>query len=186
MRRKLFSAVSLLSLLPFVVVAVLWVRSLMVADLIRIGLKPSKEVCILSQKGAVQVRIAVFALGNSGGLTHQTLNPADFLGVLLQDVPMEFASVFGQHHWAIKLNYNEGQFSGIHGSLAPDFKYWLLVVPYWVVLAPAAIISLRVVLRKRHFIKVGCGNCSYNLTGNVSGVCPECGTAVPAKAEARA
>jgi predicted RNA-binding Zn-ribbon protein involved in translation (DUF1610 family) len=26
-------------------------------------------------------------------------------------------------------------------------------------------------------------HCGYNLTGNVSGVCPECGTAVPARAE---
>ena len=24
----------------------------------------------------------------------------------------------------------------------------------------------------------GCSHCSYNLTGNVSGVCPECGTAI--------
>ena len=24
-----------------------------------------------------------------------------------------------------------------------------------------------------------CRNCRYNLTGNVSGVCPECGTEVP-------
>ena len=24
-----------------------------------------------------------------------------------------------------------------------------------------------------------CGNCGYNLTGNVSGVCPECGTPIP-------
>ena len=24
-----------------------------------------------------------------------------------------------------------------------------------------------------------CANCGYNLTGNVSGVCPECGTEIP-------
>jgi hypothetical protein len=32
----------------------------------------------------------------------------------------------------------------------------------------------------------GCPTCSYNLTGNTSGVCPECGTAVAPKAEAKA
>jgi hypothetical protein len=31
-----------------------------------------------------------------------------------------------------------------------------------------------------------CVSCGYNLTGNTSGVCPECGTTVPRKAEARA
>ncbi len=28
-----------------------------------------------------------------------------------------------------------------------------------------------------------CNHCGYNLTGNVSGVCPECGTALPGSAE---
>jgi hypothetical protein len=28
-----------------------------------------------------------------------------------------------------------------------------------------------------------CAACGYNLTGNASGVCPECGTAVPAEAK---
>jgi hypothetical protein len=28
-----------------------------------------------------------------------------------------------------------------------------------------------------------CGACGYNLTANTSGVCPECGTPVPAKPE---
>lgn len=32
---------------------------------------------------------------------------------------------------------------------------------------------------KRAFIPGRCTKCGYNLTGNVSGVCPECGTPVP-------
>ena len=37
-----------------------------------------------------------------------------------------------------------------------------------------------VVLYWRHRPRPGlCRNCRYNLTGNVSGVCPECGTEVP-------
>ena len=31
-----------------------------------------------------------------------------------------------------------------------------------------------------------CGRCGYDLTGNTSGVCPECGAPVPQKAEAHA
>jgi predicted Zn-ribbon and HTH transcriptional regulator len=30
-----------------------------------------------------------------------------------------------------------------------------------------------------------CRNCGYNLTGNVSGICPECGTAVAARKQSR-
>jgi hypothetical protein len=32
----------------------------------------------------------------------------------------------------------------------------------------------------------GCTRCAYNLTGNVSGSCPECGTPVPASGESKA
>jgi hypothetical protein len=34
--------------------------------------------------------------------------------------------------------------------------------------------------RRRH--KNGCPTCSYNLTGNTSGVCPECGKSIPSSA----
>jgi hypothetical protein len=51
----------------------------------------------------------------------------------------------------------------------------------WFVIAPAALIAVSAAaircLTRRH--KVGfCSRCGYDLTGNVSGVCPECGTAV--------
>jgi hypothetical protein len=37
------------------------------------------------------------------------------------------------------------------------------------------------VYRKRHTIPPGhCQTCGYSLTGNTSGICPECGTAVKA------
>jgi hypothetical protein len=36
-------------------------------------------------------------------------------------------------------------------------------------------VALRQVIRKRRLIKTGCRSCGYDLTGNTSGVCPECG-----------
>lgn len=42
-----------------------------------------------------------------------------------------------------------------------------------------AVRSVRLVRRRRATLRVGCcPRCSYDLTANVSGVCPECGTAL--------
>jgi len=36
---------------------------------------------------------------------------------------------------------------------------------------------------RRRKSRQGCASCGYNLTGNVSGVCPECGSVIPARVE---
>ena len=54
---------------------------------------------------------------------------------------------------------------------------WRLWIPVWVPFAAAAVlcvIGCRLSLRK--FRAGHCKKCGYNLTGNTSGVCPECGT----------
>ena len=61
-----------------------------------------------------------------------------------------------------------------------------VTVPDWSLLAPAcvfpAVLLVRMSLRwrNRRRSRTGrCPNCSYSLTGNVSGICPECGTPTP-------
>jgi hypothetical protein len=66
-------------------------------------------------------------------------------------------------------------------------RYSLLVFalcffPTWAV---GMAISRRIdtaLMRKliRRELGLSCGNCDYDLTGNVSGICPECGTPIPA------
>ena len=55
-------------------------------------------------------------------------------------------------------------------------------LPLWlifaVVAAPTAFLWYRDRLRRR---PGHCKNCNYNLTGNTSGICPECGTPIPEK-----
>ncbi len=57
---------------------------------------------------------------------------------------------------------------------------WKIQVPIWFLIAtvalPAILLALRTRLRR---CEPRCPACGYNLTGNVSGVCPECGAAVP-------
>jgi hypothetical protein len=43
-----------------------------------------------------------------------------------------------------------------------------------------ALVLVRVVRRYRRPKPGHCG-CGYNLTGNTTGICPECGTVVPAQ-----
>lgn len=59
---------------------------------------------------------------------------------------------------------------------------WMLTLPYWMAIAfllayPIIVVILSPSRRRRRRLKQGlCLKCGYNLTGNESGVCPECGT----------
>jgi hypothetical protein len=55
----------------------------------------------------------------------------------------------------------------------------LVVMPLWMLLVVVAVPTAVLWWRDRRRIPAGhCRQCGYNLTGNVSGRCPECGTAV--------
>jgi predicted RNA-binding Zn-ribbon protein involved in translation (DUF1610 family) len=60
---------------------------------------------------------------------------------------------------------------------------WL---PLWLPgIACAACAGVLRVTQGRTQARGMCGRCGYNLTGNVSGVCPECGTPISRSGEAR-
>jgi hypothetical protein len=53
-------------------------------------------------------------------------------------------------------------------------------LPIWILLSVVAIPTLFSFWRARKRKKPGlCQVCLYDLTGNVSGICPECGTPIP-------
>lgn len=56
-----------------------------------------------------------------------------------------------------------------------SIRSWLVSV---LMSVPLCIAFLKKVGRKRRRESIHCSKCDYNLTGNVSGVCPECGTAI--------
>lgn len=65
-------------------------------------------------------------------------------------------------------------------------RYWCVGAPYWSLALVSAGLPLRWTwarIRRRHRRSANqCARCGYNLTGNLSGVCPECGTPAPARA----
>ena len=63
---------------------------------------------------------------------------------------------------------------------------FLLTVPLWFLCTLTAILPALWLWRYRRDRRLRsdgmphCAKCDYNLTGNVSGICPECGTPIPA------
>ena len=68
----------------------------------------------------------------------------------------------------------------------PDVTDEYLRVPVWFVFLATATLPALWLWRYRRDRRLRsdgmphCAKCDYNLTGNVSGICPDCGTAVPA------
>ncbi len=64
-----------------------------------------------------------------------------------------------------------------------DRRFLFLILPFWfLTLVPlvGTIVVARAPLRSWHRRRRGCcAICAYNLTGNISGVCPECGADIP-------
>jgi hypothetical protein len=69
-----------------------------------------------------------------------------------------------------------------------NYAWAYLMFPLWVpslAFAAMSVPALRYFTRFRRMHSSGsCSTCGYNLTGNTSGVCPECGTPVSNKPEA--
>jgi hypothetical protein len=79
-----------------------------------------------------------------------------------------------------------GAWHGFLGSVhvfEPGDTSVRVLVPWWFIMVISAIMPAGLVIsrRRRRKIPAGvCAMCGYNLTGNTSGVCPECGMSVSA------
>jgi hypothetical protein len=65
--------------------------------------------------------------------------------------------------------------------IQPTWSMTFTMHPTWLLIVPAiwAVVRLRNMMRRRRARLAGCcPNCHYDLTGNTSGVCPECGLPV--------
>ncbi len=51
-------------------------------------------------------------------------------------------------------------------------------IPLWMLEVPLLAALGLIWMRRRRSKRNGCQQCGYNLTGNTSGICPECGTAI--------
>lgn len=56
-------------------------------------------------------------------------------------------------------------------------KIWIVILPFWMLLMVAGGATALLWIRWRRPRAGHCPRCDYDLTGNTSGVCPECGQA---------
>jgi len=189
MIRRLLNIVSAASLLICVAATVLWIRSYWRSDGItwmRWGYDRSGDhgdishhYSFFSAQGGIRFDFSEEDDRNNG--TSASI-PVGWRMIMLRGAANQGAadvehSQFGSRQWGWA-GFAEGSesYRGNHS----DSEYQYIVVPDWSLIGIAAIGAVPILLRigsrrKRASI---CRRCSYNLTGNTSGTCPECGTRI--------
>jgi hypothetical protein len=192
-RRPARNALTVLLMLPLAAAAVLWMRSFSCYDRLecspltdRPGEFRSVEFTLQGSRGVLGVSYVRhdFKQPSSPAPLDASLYTQQYNRVLRQ-----YASEGDHGGWAWKSEPSrelpfEGGFTGrtfreadaVHRGWGVEWT-----TPYWFVLlvctlpAGARILSL-LHARRKHRGKGLCRSCGYDLTGNVSGTCPECGS----------
>ena len=90
-----------------------------------------------------------------------------------------FPEGYFRHVWAadrpINLRYFGIRWPGVSRRSFVRGAFVPLWLPFLIVLIP----TIFLFWGDRRYPKGSCQSCNYNLTGNTSGICPECGTPIP-------
>jgi hypothetical protein len=163
MSRRLFSALSVLSLVMGAAVVVLWVRSYFRSDVIA-------HQSRMSEDG----QVAWWAASSGGGLRigwQRRIPDA-------KSFPPGFEYKPG---FPARQEYDHGRGGFGYNNRPFAFGIWRNVgAPHWAVAFVLLAAGAPCLYRRKPLEPGRCRRCGYNLTGNTSGVCPECGTAVAA------
>jgi len=174
-RRRLFNLAALLSLLLCVAAVVLWVRSYRVSESIAAtamnrtfyaGSESGWVIAYTQPQNTLEEPFWYLSRDPADRVLHELVQAEDYL---FRADPMN-CWAFGPHL---------GFFLGIERVR----RVVMVSLPYPFVLIVLSALPV-VYIRHRRMGSFGhCPTCSYNLTGNTSGVCPECGTAISEKAK---
>jgi hypothetical protein len=143
----------------------LWLRSYRVADYLPLYSKHRTDgICI--SRGGISLQIGYCELSLDGRTGHWTRSPADY-----DAAHFNYASEHEAHVIGPGLGF-------LPATRTLDCPLWSFV-PVFLVLP-----GLWLLRWSRRPISGLCRTCLYDLTGNTSDVCPECGTPIPSKLEA--
>lgn len=149
---------------------------------------------------AVMVSIALLIAVSYMGVVVYTPNPEDLdydiaegwangYGVFTNSDENTFAGISNGEFWFGGIGFTDGNWEFYWGepgdsleisALAIKGNYEVIIrIPLWLILTVVALLGVPfMVLGKRSRHDAGhpkCRRCGYDLTGNASGVCPECG-----------
>jgi hypothetical protein len=182
--RKLLDILTALSLLPFVATVVMWARSYFFLDSFKHrNQDTSRFVSVASLGGGLQFASCSGVIDDGWGIGVESM--------ALRGRPWP-------ENWQLLTGYgtrHDGRFLGLRlaygdlGTLVPrPMPFWSVRLPYWLIFVlsalPAFLGSRQVfnrLVRNRRIGRSLCVHCAYELTGNISGRCPECGTLVAQK-----
>lgn len=163
MIRRLFTAASAISLVLCIATASIWPISF--------GREINKSTRITSTTG-----IGIDAY--SGGISLWLMHDGTGIGPRMHVT------------WATDASYAGGavlalEWFHVGGNRWPTGQIRAISAPGWLWILATAILPatwFALVRRYRRALRLhGCHRCGYNLTGNTSGVCPECGTPITVK-----
>ena len=161
----------MLSLVLLVLAIVFWLRSVSVGDELRWH-RGSRDFEAFSVNGLLAVSF--------GTLLSRKYPPPEGWRGSFWPFHRQTDSISGDlgHNTTLGFHYQRWQlkrpgfFGDSRGIIVP---YWFLVTCF----SPLPLVRLAFLLRRtRRRDENHCRSCGYNLTGNTSGVCPECGTDV--------
>ncbi len=162
MKRRYFTIISAMSVLLCAASVALWVRSYHLSDPFA---ATSDGAFYCGDTGHGHIWLAVTEAPGTRSFYHESVRPARF--ILTPPGLMGHLGFF----------YDDRRSADGSARLSLVFPFWLPA------LATIVVPSCWFVgfLRHRRQKMIGrCVRCGYSLTGNVSGICPECGTHVQA------
>ena len=208
----MLNAVTVLSLLLCVTTCVLWVRSYWLTERWRYENWTANRFGDVTASGrywgwsggTLYAGGDVDTFGSNAGF-RPTLGPRQFFERGATDTQRLFWVTDGtKGRWAVMTPHKWGRFAFRREDVSNGtrlnevdargfFKFgrrqsYIVAVPFWLVafifgLLPG-VLGYGMWRGARSTRANQCARCSYDLTGNVSGVCPECGSTVAAKAGA--
>jgi hypothetical protein len=162
--RWLLNALTVLSLLLCVAVVGFWVRSYSWLDEVD-SWGADSHLSLISHDGSLTVERQ-----NVGSTVHPNWRWTSFSPPPKWALATSWFAGFGRRDVTVTIR---------DLTITRRVRITDTAVPYWVpVVLAASLPSLRLHLARRRTRPGFCRRCRYDLTANVSGVCPECGTAV--------
>lgn len=165
MSRPLSSLFSALSLFLCGTVLVLWARSYRGCDVPLRQKRPADRFLVSSEFGALVFEVEWPQRAKIDPAWSYFDNP----------LPRQF----GQHRGA--MGFAAYRSASRHYILLPPVILWGVTLPHWFAFIATTILPACWLARRRRVIERWrsthgrCSSCGYDLTGNVSGICPECG-----------